>query len=331
MVSTFFSFLKYRLQLLLLYAFTVGIYMAVQYLSGYPLANASYAALLSVVVLLLFLIPDALSFFRKHRDLGRISETPSLFEADFPDAANLLEQDYTDIAKGLHRSFRSAREEILYAQAQNLDYYTLWVHQIKTPIAAMQLVLQDMPDSPEKNLLMQELFGIERYTELALQYARLGSISSDLVIAPCNLEQTVRECVKKYALLFIYKKLTVEIGSLPLAAVSDAKWLGFIIEQILSNAVKYTRTGGIRIFEQDGDLVIQDTGIGIRPEDLPRIFEKGYTGFQGRTDSRASGIGLYLCKKAADALSISIQAQSTLGRGTRFTLAFPNSDGFIFK
>jgi signal transduction histidine kinase len=331
MGKTFFAFLKYRLHILLFYTTTSCIYLAVEFLSGHLSNYAWYAVLLSGVVLLLFLIPDALSFFNKHRELKRIADSLSLFEPEFPEPVNLIEKDYTDIAKGLHRFFRDAREEILSAQVQNLDYYTLWVHQIKTPIAAMQLVLQDIPDSPEKGLLMQELFGIERYTELALQYARLGSISSDLVIVPCELEPIVRECVKKYALLFIYKKLTVEIGSIPQTVVTDAKWLRFIIEQILSNAIKYTRAGGVTIYAENGNLMIRDTGTGIRPEDLPRIFEKGYTGFQGRTDSRASGIGLYLCKKAADALSIYLQAESTLGHGTRFTLVFPNGDGFIFQ
>lgn len=331
MVRTFFSFIRYRLHILLFYFVTAGLYLTVQYLSGFPFVFAWYAVLLAGVILLLFLIGDALSFFRKHRDLRQIVETLSLFEPEFPEASNRLEQDYTEIAQGLHRSFRDAKEEILSVQAHNLDYYTLWVHQIKTPIAAMQLVLQNMPDSPEKDTLMQELFGIERYTELALQYARLGSIASDLVIAPCELEPIVRECVKKYALLFIYKKLTVDIGDLPQTVVSDAKWLGFIIEQILSNAVKYTRAGGVRLYAENDALVIHDTGCGIRPEDLPRIFEKGFTGFMGRTDTRASGIGLYLCKKAADALSITIKAESTLGKGTRFTLVFPNGDGFIFR
>lgn len=331
MGRVFFAFIRYRLQIILFYAATAGLYIAVQYLSGNSVAFAWYAVLLAGVILLLTLIPDALSFYRKHRQLAQTSQTLSLFEPEFPEASNLLEQEYMDIAKGLYQSLHDAKEEIVYAQSQHLDYYTLWVHQIKTPIAAMQLVLQDMPDSPEKDTLMQELFGIERYTELALQYARLGSVASDLVIAPCELEPIVHESVKKYALLFIYKKLSVEIEALPHTVLSDSKWLRFIIEQILSNAVKYTKQGGVKIYAENGNLVIEDTGAGIRPEDLPRIFEKGYTGFQGRTDTRASGIGLYLCKKAADALSISIKAQSTLGTGSRFTLVFPNGDGFIFQ
>ncbi|MEI6101262.1 MAG: sensor histidine kinase [Eubacteriales bacterium] len=325
------GYIKYRLHILLFYAATAGITLAVQFLSNNVSEMAWYTVLLCGAVMVLFLIPDAFSFFKKSRELNRIADNLSRFEPDFPDAANLLEQEYTLIAQGLHRSFRDAKEELLFAHAQNLEYYTLWVHQIKTPIAAMQLVLQDMPETPEKNVLMQELFGIERYTDLALQYARLGSIASDLVIAQCELEPIVRECVKKYAVLFIYKKISVDIGDVSLSVLSDSKWLRFIIEQILSNAVKYTRTGGIRIYAENGNLMIEDSGSGIRPEDLPRIFEKGYTGFNGRSDSRASGIGLYLCKKVADALSVTLHAESALGRGTCFTLTFPNSDGFIFR
>ena len=140
-------------------------------------------------------------------------------------------------------------------------------------------------------MLKQELFKVERYAELALQYLKLSDIANDLVIERCDLGRIVRESVKKYGLLFVYKGLSAEIAPLDLAVVSDAKWLGFILEQLISNAVKYTNAGGVKIFAENGCLVIEDSGIGIRAEDLPRIFEKGYTGYNGRVDTRASGVG----------------------------------------
>lgn len=331
MIKTFFAYLKYRLLLLLLWSASAGIFLAVQFLSRQQIEFAWYEVLLTGIILLLILIPDGIQFFKKHKSLKLLAGLLSQFETEFPEPSNLLEQDYTDTAKGLHACFRQAKDDLANAHSKNLEYYTLWVHQIKTPISALRLVLQNTPDSPEKTVMLQELFGIERYTELALQYTRIGSIASDLVIEQCDLDSIVRDCVRKYALPFIYKKLSIDMEGLSEAVVSDAKWLRFIIEQLLSNAVKYTKEGGVKIYYHKGVLVIQDSGIGIRPEDLPRIFEKGYTGYNGRVDNRASGIGLYLSKKVADALSIDISVESTLNKGTQVTLRFPAANQWMFQ
>ena len=194
----------------------------------------------------------------------------------------------------------------------------------------MRLVLREN-DSAEALVLRQELFKVERYAELALQYVKLREIANDLVIERCDLGRIVRESVKKYGLLFVYKGLSVEIAPLAGSVVSDAKWLGFILEQLLSNAVKYTNEGGVKVCMESGCLVIEDSGIGIRPEDLPRIFEKGYTGYNGRVDTRASGVGLYLTRQVADALAIRIDVRSQLGHGTRVALSFPDADTFRFR
>ena len=135
---------------------------------------------------------------------------------------------------------------------------------------------------------------------------------------------------EKYALLFIHQGLSVEIGPLAETVVSDKKWLSFLLEQIISNGAKYTHTGGMRIYMEGERLVLEDTGIGIRPEDLPRIFERGYTGYNGRLDSRASGIGLYMAKRVADALGIALAVESQLDQGTRVFLRFPDRDAFRF-
>jgi signal transduction histidine kinase len=134
--------------------------------------------------------------------------------------------------------------------------------------------------------------------------------------------------VKKYSLLFVYSKLSARVEPLSKDVPCDRMWLEFILCQLLSNSVKYTHTGGVRIYMEKGDLVVEDSGIGIRKEDLPRIFEKGYTGYNGRMDTRASGIGLYLVKRTADALGIRINVTSELGKGTRVSLHFPVYDVF---
>ena len=266
---------------------------------------------------------------------SRYTGVPSGFAAVFRWPALHRPQDALEgacqaIVRALAQGHQEASRALETAQNENLTYYTLWVHQIKTPIAAMRLVLREN-DSAEALVLRQELFKVERYAELALQYVKLREIANDLVIERCDLGRIVRESVKKYGLLFVYKGLSVEIAPLAGSVVSDAKWLGFILEQLLSNAVKYTNEGGVKVCMESGRLVIEDSGIGIRPEDLPRIFEKGYTGYNGRVDTRASGVGLYLTRQVADALAIRIDVRSQLGHGTRVALSFPDADTFRFR
>ena len=219
------------------------------------------------------------------------------------------------------------KTENLRQQEEQKEYYTLWVHQIKTPISAMRLLL-DANREEQTPLLRQELFKVDQYADLALRFVKLGDIQSDLIIERCDLNEIAHAAVKKYSLLFVYSKLTARIEPLAKDIPCDRMWLEFILGQLLSNSVKYTRSGGVRIYMEGMALIVEDTGIGIRKEDLPRIFEKGYTGYNGRMDTRASGIGLYLAKRAADALRISISVDSAPGAGTRVTLRFPADDAF---
>ena len=199
------------------------------------------------------------------------------------------------------------------------DYYTVWVHQIKTPIAAMKMML-DREDTKENRELAGELFRIERYVDMALGYIRIGCDSNDLVIKEYQVDDMVRQAVRKFAPLFVERRLKLDYESVDVRISTDEKWFVFVIEQILSNAIKYTKQGGISIRYASDKLMISDTGIGIAPEDLPRIFEKGYTGFNGRSDKKATGLGLYLCKRVCDMLSIAITAESEEGKGTSIYL-----------
>ena len=199
------------------------------------------------------------------------------------------------------------------------DYFTLWAHQIKTPIAAMRLILQTRPENSATEI-EGELFRVEQYVEMVLNYLRLDSDSTDFVFKTCALDGIIRQCVRKYAKQFIRKKISLEYGGTALQVLTDEKWLCFVIEQILSNALKYTSAGSIRIFTQGETLVIADTGMGIAPEDLPRVFEKGYTGYNGRTDKKATGIGLYLCKMILQKLGHDISISSEVGKGTRVSI-----------
>ena len=209
-----------------------------------------------------------------------------------------------------------------------VDYYTAWVHQIKTPIAAMRLTLQ-LDDTPNGRKLMSQLLRIEQYVDMVLMYLRLDEGTSDYVICACDVDDVIRQSLRKFAGEFIDRRLTLHYQPVGLTAVTDEKWLGFVVEQVLSNALKYTPEGGSITIdaEQPATLCIRDTGIGIAPEDLPRIFDRGYTGHNGRTHRQASGIGLYLCRRICRDLGHTITAASAVGEGTVIRLELSRRTG----
>ena len=300
------------------------------YLGGQDVALGCYVSLILGFLLALLLFVDGRSYVARLRRMRAICAHLEALPEALPEPQDALDLANQAVIRALAAQLAQTSRALEAAQREDLRYYTLWVHQIQTPIAAMRLVLQNGA-AQEADVLCQELFKIERYAELALQYVKLREIANDLVIERCALEGIVRACVRKYGLLFVYKGLSLELAPLDGTVVSDAKWLGFVLEQFLSNAIKYTHAGSVKIYMERGSLVIEDSGIGIRPEDLPRIFEKGYTGYNGRLDTRASGVGLYLARQVADALAIRIAVQSEPGRGTRVTLAFPDADTFRFQ
>lgn len=207
-----------------------------------------------------------------------------------------------------------------------MDYYTTWVHQIKTPIASMRLLLEK-EDSPVSRQLSEELFRVEQYVQMVMTYQRLDSDSTDYVFRQTDVDAVVRGAIRKFAPQFISKGIRLDYVPRQALVVTDEKWLSFVIEQLLSNAIKYTPAGCITIrFQDNNDLTITDTGIGIAPEDLPRIFERGYTGYNGRTDKRASGLGLYLCRRICDALGHGISIRSTPGVGTTVTISLSQKE-----
>lgn len=324
------SYLKYRLPLLMFYVICVTIVLVVMHLANQDMVYARYAVLLISFFLFIILLVDGIRFTRRRHMLEALSATLLTASRELPEPANALEADYVEAVRRLGVAYDAIKKRLSTSYSDSLEYYTLWVHQIKTPIAALSLVLSQTDDAAA-GVIKQELFKIEQYADMALRYVKLSDISSDLVIERCHLGGIVHESVKKFGVLFVYKRLSADISPIDAAVMSDRRWLLFILEQIVSNAIKYTMSGGIRVYMQNRQLVIEDSGIGIRPEDLPRIFTKGYTGYNGRLDSRASGVGLYLAKKAADALRIAIRVESAVGKGTKVLLSFPSPDTDIFR
>ena len=244
---------------------------------------------------------------------------------------DLSSHDYHYMIDSLSQRLREGEAAFDEERQDMLDYYTAWVHQIKTPIAVIRLELQDK-DTDESRKLMSELFRIERYVDMVLQYVRLGSESNDLMIREYDLQELLRESVRKYASQFIAAKVTLDLKPVSKKIITDKKWFAVIVEQILSNAIKYAPEGKVTIELDSGErLVITDNGIGIGEEDLPRIFEKGYTGKNGRLSVNSSGLGLYLCKSAADKLNIPLRARSAPDRGASFILDLSGQGkGFLF-
>ena len=304
---------------ILLWVLTVLTEWVVFYLYRIMWEPLLYAGALTLALGLLLLGLDLRREMQAARERLRLREAILTEWNDLPEEKTLEQADYGDMIRKLGRQLRqeTATQE---AQRQDmLDYYTTWVHQIKTPMAVMKLYLGT--ESPENRAMGAELFRMEQYVDMVLQYLRLSSGENDLVIREYKLDELIREAVRKYAAQFVLKKLSLTYIPTEISVVTDRKWFGCILEQLLSNAIKYTPAGGsIAICVEEDALHISDTGIGIAPEDLPRIFEKGYTGENGRLERTSSGLGLYLAGKAADMLHIPIHVESTVGRGTAFTL-----------
>lgn len=323
--EVFLGYLK-RIYKVILWFLTAAVcFGTVFFLYDVPVRAVKYASLLAGAAGLLFLVSDYLHYRSKCKKIEWFLSQEQLIPENLPRPEGFLEQQLLELSRRIYDDKAEQEQRWEESRADMLDYYTLWVHQIKTPISAMGLLLQTENGKHTKELSM-ELFQIEQYTEMVLQYLRIGSETNDFLLEPCDVDDMIRQGLRKYAKVFIASRLSLDFRETHLRVVTDEKWMVFVIEQLLSNALKYTKKGKISIYSSDGaGVTIEDTGIGIREEDLPRIFEKGYTGFNGRADKKATGLGLYLCRRIADRLGHRITAKSVPGRGSRFTVEFDPS------
>ena len=310
-MKLFLSYLKYRAKLIVTCAIVIGIFASSYLLFDMPQIAVLYPLILTIGIGLIAAAIDLLFFVKRHK---------AILSEELPEPKNQLEADYQYIIEKLNEEAEMSGQKASADYTDMVEYYTVWAHQIKTPIAAMRLNLQS-EDTESARKLMGDLNRIEAYVEMVLTFLRLDSDSTDYLIKEYDIDEIVRPAIRKFSREFILKKLKLEYEPVEYKAVTDSKWLSFILEQIISNAVKYTSEGSVRIYMNvPGVLCIEDTGIGISAEDLPRIFENGYTGFNGREDKRASGIGLYLCKRICDNLGHKISAESKAGEGTKLIL-----------
>ncbi|HEM5582310.1 sensor histidine kinase [Streptococcus suis] len=301
------SWLGHRLIFLIAYAVFAVAILAYSSLFDIKRNLVFYALTLLTICWLLALLWD---FFREFSRFGKIWRGQKV--ATGTASERLLQEKVERLEVQNKQILEKQRQE----QTELDDYYTLWAHQMKTPIAASQLLVKEVDSSPVRDQLETELFKIEQYTGLVLNYLRLQSFHDDLVIESVNLDELVRNLVRKYSLFFIQANTSLDLGQLNRTVKTDKRWLGLLIEQILSNALKYCQEGTISIVLDGDDLVIRDTGIGIAESDLERVFERGFSGFNGRRTQQSSGLGLYLSRKIAGELGYSLKLKSKVGRGT---------------
>lgn len=221
---------------------------------------------------------------------------------------------------------KNLKSEMLNQKDDLNAYFLMWLHQIKTPMTVSKLLLEK-PDETTNTKLKMQLMYIEQYINMAMNYLKMIDYSTDMDITQVNLDDIIKNLLKKYSLLFIHNHISLEYQSNLTYVVSDSQWLTILIEQILSNALKYTENGKIAIqyLEDKHALEIRDTGIGIRSEDIPKIFDRGYSGFNGRMNEKSSGLGLYLARKISERLNIQIEVESKLSKGSVFRLVFPTN------
>lgn len=316
---------QYRKTVLLFLVF-VGIFAGIFSLYDLELEAVLYASGICSVIAVIFVGIHFYFYYKRHQQLQRIAEEITLLLEELPEPENLLEADYQEMLRSLADIWTTDKTNWGTERKESLDFYTAWVHQIKAPIAAMRLILQG-EDTKEHQELLAELFRVEQYTDMVLSYFRLDGTTSDFVFQRYSLDAIIRQVVRKFASQFVRKRLRLEYEGTDAIVLTDEKWLTFILEQIISNAIKYTNSGCITItVDEKLVLSVSDTGMGIAEEDLPRIFEKGFTGYNGRADKKATGLGLYLCKRAADKLSHDISVTSTVGSGSCFRLNLATDD-----
>lgn len=311
-MKLFLRYLQSKLGVILLFL-AFGAVLALSFLLyRLPAEAVLYPAALCVLLGIGVLLLDFFRVRRRHMVLRDLKET----DAELPEVRDIEAEDYREIVRLLRETNREARTRSETDMAAMVDYYTLWVHQIKTPIAAMRLRLQE-EDSELSRALLSDLGRIERYVSMVLTYLRLENGATDYVIKETDLDSVIRPVLRQFAGEFISRRLKLDYTPAERKVLTDGKWLSFVVEQVLSNALKYTPEGSVSISMEDpATLVIRDTGIGIPPEDLPRVFERNYTGLAGRADTRASGLGLSLCKSVCDRLGHGISIESAPGEGT---------------
>ena len=237
---------------------------------------------------------------------------------------NKKEEKLKNQIQELEEANLNLRNDFLAKEKELQEYFLIWIHQIKTPITAGKLICDSDIENENIKNIKKELIYIEDYTNMALSYLKMANHNTDMDISLVNLDDIIKPLIKKYAILFISNNIKLEYEKLNVKVITDSKWCMVVIEQLLSNAIKYTKNGIVSITfnEKENYLEIKDNGIGIKDSDLPKIFDKGYSGFNGRQNQKSTGIGLFLVKQILDKLGQKVKLESKLGEGTSVKVYF---------
>lgn len=298
-----------------------------------PLRSLLYIVFLSTLVFIVFLFVRYQRETRFYRQLAAWDDTYDLGALAHP------ERPFEELVmQALHQQTNRYRREVSGYKAElegEKDDLMSWIHEVKTPLTTMQLMIERLEDPSLKSRLMYEWLRVHLLLDQQLHQKRIAFIENDLFIETIPLAPILSKEIKSLQSWCLQKGLGFELDIPGSEVLSDAKWLGFIVRQLLTNAVKYSSDGSdISVtsgWDDEGhvQLHVRDFGRGIDPKDVPRIYDKGFTSTSMHKDTASTGMGLYLARKAADALSIRIEVASKLGSGTTFTLTFPRSQDVV--
>lgn len=307
-------------------------FIGIIFLNGVSLKDIIYPLFVCTVIWLVYMIIDLIRYLKIHDELQLQKKNIDIVISDFSEPKTQMQKDYQELLCELNNKLQSKIAQQYKINSETTEFITTWAHQIKTPLTASSLIIQGVDSGENLKLdliqLKNELFEIEQYVDMMLQYTKLESVNSDLLLKEYNLMSIVKQSIKYFSRIFISKNISLKLDDFnDVKVVTDEKWMVFVLKQIISNALKYTKKGSIHIYMKDTSgniLVIEDTGIGISSEDLSRVFERGFTGINGRMDKKSTGIGLYLSKEILTKLNHKINIISTVGVGTRVEINIDN-------
>jgi len=300
-----------------------GLFLLTFFLYDLPLLPFKDGLMFVLFLLIIWTILDVRKKYKEHQALSAIIKQETVDNQLYQQldiGETILCKDYHVLLKKVSVENHQLEYRLMKEQQTLLDYYAMWSHQIKTPLAALQVLVETEPESTLK--IKNEISTIDGYLSMMLHYLKLTNLENDLILKRVEIFETVKKVVKKYRMFFIQKDLSVDIVPFSKKVITDEKWLLFILEQVIFNSIKYTKSGGVTIFLEDDTLKIKDSGIGILPQDLPRIFESGFTGFNGRQHQKATGLGLHMSQTIANQLGIYLEIDSKVGVGTIVSMTF---------
>ncbi len=313
-------YLEARLSFIVFACLVLIVYTFLGVLCAYPIDLLIYMPCLGLGILAVLSIIDYKRVTVELDLMENLIMQDELDISSMPISNDPKEIMFKEALEKINRQMKDIQSEVNEKQEEKSEVLTCWIHQIKTPVSALKLLAQNSETEEKENLLL-ECMKIEHYLDMILQMIRLDEYENDLVITQVDVEKIVRSAIRKNAKSFILKNIKIEVDIHSSPVLSDEKYLQFVIEQILQNSLKYTMSGEISIhMDQRQILTIKDTGIGISSQDLPRVFEKGFTGYNGRFDKKATGIGLYLVKQILDRLQNKIEIESEVNQGTTIRL-----------